>query len=361
MRVCLISTELFSRGSYAGFGRATRTIGAELARRGVDVSAVVPVRRGRTPETFELDGISVHEFAPHRFSETRDVYRQIDADVYHSEDPSLGTYIASRAMPGRAHLVTFRDPMTWRDWLIELKAADVRSPAWFLWPGYVENPFVRHAIRKADRRYTAAGFLVEKIRQKYRLPADFLPTPVNIPDRVEKALQPTVCFVGRLDRRKRPELFFRLALAFPDVRFIAVGSTVDGERDLHLRTEAASIPNLELTGTIDQFESGRLAEIYSESWVLVNCSLREGLPNTFLEAAASRCAILSTVDPDGFASQFGHHAADGDLATGLRHLLESDRWRAAGERGHAHVSEVFATGPAMALHLAAYDEVLGAQ
>jgi len=34
MRVCLISVEIFAWGKYGGFGRATRLIGRELAKRG---------------------------------------------------------------------------------------------------------------------------------------------------------------------------------------------------------------------------------------------------------------------------------------------------------------------------------------
>jgi len=46
MRVCLICVEIFAWGKYGGFGRATRLIGRELAKRGVEVFAVVP-RKGR--------------------------------------------------------------------------------------------------------------------------------------------------------------------------------------------------------------------------------------------------------------------------------------------------------------------------
>jgi hypothetical protein len=113
-----------------------------------------------------------------------------------------------------------------------------------------------------------------------------------------------------------------------------------------------------MTGAIDQFESDRLARIYERSWVLVNASAREGLPNTFLEAAASRCAILSTVDPDGFASRFGHHAADGDLAAGLRRLLDGGRWRDRGEAAGEFVKGVFETGRAIDAHLDAYHQVV---
>ena len=47
MRICLLSTEIFAWGKYGGFGRATRTIGRELARRGLAVSAIVPRRPGQ--------------------------------------------------------------------------------------------------------------------------------------------------------------------------------------------------------------------------------------------------------------------------------------------------------------------------
>ena len=98
-----------------------------------------------------------------------------------------------------------------------------------------------------------------------------------------------------------------------------------------LRKRYGAIGNLELTGFLDRFASPRFAEILSKSWILVNTAAREGLPVTFLEAASYRCAIVSQVDPDGFASGFGYHAKAGDFETGLRTLLENDRWRARGE------------------------------
>jgi hypothetical protein len=74
----------------------------------------------------------------------------------------------------------------------------------------------------------------------------------------------------------KPELFFELARAFPAVDFIAVGGAQDKERDRELRAVAAGIPNLQVTGIIDQFRSGELHEVLSKSWVLVNTSPREG-------------------------------------------------------------------------------------
>jgi hypothetical protein len=65
------------------------------------------------------------------------------------------------------------------------------------------------------------------------------------------------------------------------------------------------------------------------------------------------------VDPDGFASQFGHHAADGDFPGGLARLLENGCWRGRGERGYEYVKETFAIERAIDLHEDAYRRVQG--
>jgi len=66
----------------------------------------------------------------------------------------------------------------------------------------------------------------------------------------------------------------------------------------------SNLPNLEMTGFIDRFSSPLHSQVLGKSWVMLNTATREALPNAFLEAAARRCAILSTVDSDGFSSQF---------------------------------------------------------
>jgi hypothetical protein len=90
----------------------------------------------------------------------------------------------------------------------------------------------------------------------------------------------------------------------------------------------------------------------------VNTSQREGLPTTFIEAAAHRCAILSFTDPDGFASRFGRCVAEGELVPGLRALLEGNEWRARAEAGFRFVSATFATEKAMDEHMNAYARAL---
>jgi glycosyltransferase involved in cell wall biosynthesis len=351
LRVCLIAPGLYAWGSHNTTGRAARVIGRELARRGVKVSAVIPRRHGQR-DLEQMDGITVHAYQQESPWSAAALCRACDADVYHSFDPMVFTAAAGAMQRGRRHIVTIRAP---HEWLREFRGgnrSDVAA-AWLL----TANPLVWLAVHRADALLCSSDDLVPSVRAKYRVKdAQFIPTPVSIPRRVQKGKSPTICFMGGWDRHRRPELFFDLARRYPSATFIAVGKARDRHHDATLRREYGSLPNLEFTGLIDPFHSDALSNILAESWILVQTGARRGVPDACVEAAAHRCAILSDADPDGFATRFGHHAADGDIATGLDALLTDDSWRRLGEQGCEWVRENYETDRVMAKLMSIYRE-----
>jgi len=94
MRICLICSEFLGWGSAGGYGFATRSIGRALVRRGHEVFAVVPQPRGKTETALEIDGIQIRSHPRPNFAAARDLFRACDADIYHSQEPSLSTYLA---------------------------------------------------------------------------------------------------------------------------------------------------------------------------------------------------------------------------------------------------------------------------
>jgi glycosyltransferase involved in cell wall biosynthesis len=358
MKICLICVEIFAWGKYGGFGRSTRMLGRELARRGVEVTAVVPRRAGQKPVE-ALDGIRVLGFDPAKPLSAIDLYRQADADIYHSQEPSFGTYLAQRAMPERKHVVTFRDTRDLHDWWIEFLYPSLSHLQVVANSIYEDNFLVHGATRKADAWFTAARMLIPKARKKYGLSHDpeFLPSPIPVPHSVQKSNEPVVCFVARMDRRKRPSLFFELARQFPEIRFEAVGAGRDRDWDSELRSHYGDLPNLTLHGFVDQFDGTLLSEIFGRSWVLVNTSARESLPTTFIEAAAHGCAILSEIDPDGFSSHFGFHVRDGDYQRGLEILLKNNLWREKAALGMEYARNTFALDASIQRHLKMYENL----
>ena len=103
------------------------------------------------------------------------------------------------------------------------------------------------------------------------------------------------------------------------------------------------------------------SQILEKSWIYVNTSIRECLPVSFLEAAAHRCAILSSENPDDFADNFGYRVRTNDLAgyvEGLKFLIEEDRWKIKGEKGFRYVREVHEMDKVIDQHIAIYRSLL---
>jgi hypothetical protein len=114
MRVCFIALEYFAWGKYGGIGRATRDIASGLVKRGIDVSVLVPL--GVSQRRYEcVDGVDVYGFPLAEYPLISGLLRGVDADVYHSQDLSMGTWLAKKSCPG-LHLLTCQNPKTREDW-----------------------------------------------------------------------------------------------------------------------------------------------------------------------------------------------------------------------------------------------------
>lgn len=364
MKLCLISNQIAAWGKIGGFGTATRALGSGLARRGVEVSAVVVRRpeKGQGPiET--LDGITV--YGPSHFNTLTSgrIFKQIDADIYQSQEPTIATYFAQRAMPDRAHVVTCRDPRDWHEHAIELKHTNLKRRLMFPVTWYYEaSPWVKQSVRNADAvLMPAPTALLPRIKRLYgeKVEPTFVPYPVEIPaEPPAKSPDPMVLFVGRFDHRKRMERFFELAEKFRDVRFVAVGEAHDKRYDQLLRQAYGHLPNVEMPGFVPRFGRHTVSDYYEKAWILINTSAREGLPYTFMEAAAFGVAILSALDPEQFASRFGYYASKDDFEKGLNELLSNGLWRRRGEAGAQFVADTWNEDNCLDEHLRIYEELL---
>lgn len=360
MKICFICMEIFAWNKYGGFGKATRMIGRELVKNGIEVFAVVPRRKDQ--KEFEiLDGIKVFGFPNYNPFLAKKIFNNINADVYHSEEPSFSTYLAMKEMPTKIHLVTSRDTRFFKDWVREFihpSFNKIQVLANYL---YEDNFFVKKSVRKANRVFCATKFLNDKVSKKYSLKNEvgFLPTPIEVSQTdIVKSKLPTVCYLARWDKRKKPELFLQLAKSFPEVKFIAVGKGRNLNYDDYLRKKYSNLKNLTMTGFINQFETDEISKILDTSWVIINAATREGLPNAFLEALAHKCSILSSLNPEDVTERFGYYVKDGDFKAGLKKLLDHDNWRMKGEQGQNYVKENYELNRSIDQHIKIYKNLI---
>jgi glycosyltransferase involved in cell wall biosynthesis len=116
-------------------------------------------------------------------------------------------------------------------------------------------------------------------------------------------------FLGRLDPIKRPWVFVEIARRMPDVDFILMGKA-------HFAPPGAWVPedlppNVRWEGHID---GAAKQHAVSSAWALVNTSIHESLPVSFIEAFAAGTPVISTQDPGRLVTRFGTFVGrfDGD-------------------------------------------------
>jgi len=371
MRICFVNSEIFS--SFTGYSRLNKIVGQELIRRGIEVFVLVPQIKGKR-KIEQFDGMTILSF---RFPSlkllfSREFFRLPEADIYEIWDPYMPfSYFIVHSTPNNKHVIAFADPHEWSDFkdimqvdpkLTSLRRnSSLRIPyvAYYPYLRYVRPYLAQRTISKADAYFYEAKFLLPKIQRMHNLKTP----PVLVPHIAEiseykpvKTAKPTVCYLAHWGEKKRPELFFDLARQFPEVKFIAMGRAVDENRDRELRENGAHIPNLEMTGVISEEDKRSILE---RSWILISTAVHEGLPQAFIEACACRCAILSAVNPDDYASNFGYHVQDDDFKSGLEYLLENDRWREQGEKGFQYVRENNDINKVIDRRIEVYESLLG--
>ncbi len=187
------------------------------------------------------------------------------------------------------------------------------------------------------------GYFVKSV---YNIPdatCIFLPNIVDVGRKpVTKYRKPRVVFVGRLDPIKRPWLFVDLARRFPGVEFLMLGKS-------HFLGPGSWVPrtlpnNLRLLGHVDGEQKFQLL---SSAWLLVNTSIHESLPTSFLEALSCETPLLACTNQEEVVSRFGIFTGEFDghgtqgipqFLAGLQQLIEDNNLRVQlGQQGRQWV------------------------
>jgi len=175
-------------------------------------------------------------------------------------------------------------------------------------------------------------FQKESIEKKFKKKCILIHNPTNIPNNnfENKKNKNIVLWVGTIRTIKQPELFLEIAKILPDYKFKMIGGKSDSEPDLYdkIQGKTKGITNLEFLGFIPHHN---IQKYYDEAAILINTSLIEGFPNTFLEAWINYTPVISlNVDPDEVIrnEKLGLHSKTFEqIILDIKNLLHNDELR----------------------------------
>lgn len=165
--------------------------------------------------------------------------------------------------------------------------------------------------------------------------------PLPPPPTVERD---TILWAGTLRALKRPQVLLDLAEALPEESFVLCGGGGEDPQIANaVAARAATLANVRHDGFVPYHE---MATRFERARILLNTSVYEGFPNTFVLAWLHGALVLSLgVDPDGLLSRGGLGAVArdaADLARLVRRARQEPAWvedttaraRAHAERHH---------------------------
>lgn len=162
-------------------------------------------------------------------------------------------------------------------------------------------------------------------RQMYQIPESTpindVPNPVefdrnyrlNVPQKENK-----IIFLGRLEAQKRVWIFCEIAKVMPQYQFYVLGATgVGRDEAANARTLApyrnndgsSRIANLHFTGHVDG--AAKSAHIMTAK-LLLNTSIWEGIPVSWLEALSYGTLLVTCFDRDDIVARFGTFVGEVD-------------------------------------------------
>ncbi|HZM37366.1 MAG TPA: glycosyltransferase family 4 protein [Burkholderiales bacterium] len=304
-----------------------------LAAQGYRVS-MIAMDYGQ-PERVVIDGVTVHRifrrdaglpvlrFAHPRLTSMWRALREACADLYYCRSASLWVGVVAeycRRYGARAVYAGASD----RDFEPG-QGGQIRLAR--------DRWLFRRGIAAADAIVVQNERQRRQCRETFGREAVLIPSCYPVAERASPADRQDILWVGTLHANKRPGMFLDLAERLPGRRFVLVGGpSIEGRATYDAaRARAAGLPNVEFTGFLPlaqveaRFDSARL---------LVNTSLFEGMPNTFLQAWARGVPTVATVD---VGTAVNRVVADlRALESEVESLFDQEKWARASQACRAH-------------------------
>jgi glycosyltransferase involved in cell wall biosynthesis len=311
-----------------------------LARRGYRVSMIC-FDYGQ-PDRTVVDGVTVYNmhkpdegipvlrFVHPRLTSLWRALTRVDADVYYQRTAAAYT----------GFLATFCRRYGRRS--IFAGASDVD----FL-PGEQDIRFARdrrifeYGLRRVDRVIVQNPAQLASVKRNYGRDAVVVPSCYAPPAGARADRSGYVLWIATLRESKRPEILLEIARRLPQHSFVVIGGNDPDRRGIEFARRfgeaARALPNVEVRGFMPFAEADRC---FNGARVVVNTSLYEGFPNTFLQAWARGIPTVGFVDTGSRRAgepvyDIARDLPDACMRVG-RLMTDDIVWREASQRAAAH-------------------------
>src|SRR5690606_1451522 len=309
--VALIVDEYFGAvdTAFGGYGfLARRHIAKYLPNSEIEIEVLLGKGKYNfQSENYMVDGIKVYKLPRRKWFASRWLAKK-DYTLYLSIELTYSYILECEKNIKKKLVLWIQDPRPQYEW------DEINTVKLFPEPSYYNQKIydlVNTWYRNDRVKFISQGyFLNEKAIDLYDLDKnieiEYLPNPIDIdPNFVydSKVKENIIIFLGRIESVKRGWLFCEIAKKLPQYQFYVLGKTFrDDGKNSQIIQPYFDLPNLNFVGHVD----GEEKESYlKRAKILINTSIHEALPISFLEALSYGTLLVSNRNPENLTQKFG--------------------------------------------------------
>lgn len=272
----------------------------------------------------KVDDVLLYKF-PKNNDLVKDWLRNQNYDIFLSIELTYPSYEIMSLVYDKNLILWIQDPRPNSIWLKK------RSSVTIIEDPCVSDKFASELINYLYREnrvtFISQGYYLNDLaKELYNLPSNiniqYMPNPIVLDydfkfDINKKKKQ--VIFLSRLEAQKRAWIYCEIAKRMPEYDFYLMGKFFrdeDRNKETLEKYMKGDIPNLHFTGHLEGEEKEKLIR---ESRILINTSIWESIPISWLEALQYGTAIVSCLNNEDIPSKFGEYVGE-ILGNGLDKL-----------------------------------------
>ena len=356
IKVGLLIDEFFGGAgtAFGGYGfLARRYIAKYIPDENIQVDVLL--KRGKRKffaTKYHEDNVDLYKLPQFHFASRRWLKKQ-KYDIYLSIELTTDWVMRHETNPHKKLILWIQDPRPKYEW------DEIETVQLFKEENYYNQKIydLVHDLNEQGRvKFVSQGyFLNPKAKDLYRLPENtpiqYMPNPVDIDEKFDVKTykkKNNIIFLGRIESVKRGWLFCEIAKRLPEYDFYMLGQTFrEKDKNTSIMAQYQDIPNLHFAGHVDGEEK---AQYLKDAKILVNTSIHEALPVSFLEALAYGVCLVSNRNPEELTEKFGIWTGqiNGDgfdkvdlYVNAVKQLMMDDsRRQSLAEQGRSYVEKI---------------------
>lgn len=240
------------------------------------------------------DGLPGLRFLHPRASGVVKALRKIDADIYYQSPAGVFTGVTAAFCKWKKRKFIFRI------------ASDANCvPGEQLIEFWRDRKLYEYGLQRADLIAVQSYHQAELLQANYGLESKLVNMVMEAPkEAIDSKRDIDVLWVNNLRAVKRAECVLSIAAQLTQCEFVMIGGAVPGSENYFesIAQKAAQMPNVKFLGQIPYEEVNRFI---ARTKILLNTSVVEGFPNSFLQAWARKVPVVSFFDPDQIITREG--------------------------------------------------------